>query len=89
MTSHFRKLKISRKCDWKSFLFFFFAGEMNSGFVNDTGSVAGSRKSLNLHPVLLMHPGQDDTYSQFSQRTVPRSTHSGHYSHPMHHNYQM
>ncbi|XP_022913902.1 LHFPL tetraspan subfamily member 3 protein [Onthophagus taurus] len=66
-----------------------FKGEMNSGFVNDTGSVAGSRKSLNLHPVLLMHPGQDDTYSQFSQRTVPRSTHSGHYSHPMHHNYQM
>ncbi|XP_017776803.1 PREDICTED: lipoma HMGIC fusion partner-like 3 protein [Nicrophorus vespilloides] len=59
-----------------------FKGEMNGAFVNDAGSVAGSRKSLNLHPVMMMHPGQDDTYSQFSQRTVPRSTHSGHYSHP-------
>ncbi|KAJ3649962.1 hypothetical protein Zmor_021675 [Zophobas morio] len=69
-----------------------FKGEMNSAFVADTASVAGSRKSLNLHPVLLMHPGQDDTYSQFSQRTVPRSTHSGHYSHPHslhHHNFQL
>ncbi|XP_065167998.1 LHFPL tetraspan subfamily member 3 protein-like [Atheta coriaria] len=67
-----------------------FKGEMNGAFVNDTGSVAGSRKSLNLHPVLMMHPAQDDTYSQFSQRTVPRSTHGGHYSHPhhpMHHNH--
>jgi hypothetical protein len=62
-----------------------FKGEMNGAFVNDAGSVAGSRKSLNLHPVLMMHPGQDDTYSQFSQRTVPRSTHSGHYGHPIHH----
>ncbi|CAH0550472.1 unnamed protein product [Brassicogethes aeneus] len=68
-----------------------FKGEMNSAFVGDSASVAGSRKSLNLHPVMLMHPGQDDTYSQFSQRTVPRSTHSGHYSHPhaMHHNFQL
>lgn len=65
------------------------SGEMNNGFIGDAASVAGSRKSLNLHPVLLMHPGQDDTYSQFSQRTVPRSTHSGHYSHPMHHNFQL
>lgn len=66
-----------------------YKGEMNNGFIADGASVAGSRKSLNLHPVLLMHPGQDDTYSQFSQRTVPRSTHSGHYSHPMHHNFQL
>lgn len=66
-----------------------FSGEMNNGFLGDAVSVAGSRKSLNLHPVLLMHPGQDDTYSQFSQRTVPRSTHSGHYSHSMHHNFQL
>lgn len=69
---------------------FMFSGEMNNGFLGDTASIAGSRKSLNLHPVLLMHPGQDDTYSQFSQRTVPRSIHSGHYSHPMHHhNFQL
>ncbi|KAJ8943994.1 hypothetical protein NQ314_009577 [Rhamnusium bicolor] len=60
-------------------------------FVGDSASVAGSRKSLSIHPVLLMHPGQDDTYSQFSQRTVPRSTHSGHYSHPhsLHRNFQL
>lgn len=50
-----------------------FKGEMNSGFVNDSASMTGSRKSLNLHPVLMMHPGQEDTYSQFSQRTVPRA----------------
>ncbi|XP_050505072.1 LHFPL tetraspan subfamily member 3 protein [Diabrotica virgifera virgifera] len=59
-----------------------FKGEMNGAFMGDTASVAGSRKSLNMHPVLLVHPGQEDTYSQFSQRTVPRSIHSGHYSHP-------
>nr|CAI5817473.1 unnamed protein product [Callosobruchus analis] len=53
---------------------------MNSGFMNDTASVAGSRKSMSIHPVLMVHPGQDDTYSQFSQRTVPRSVHSGHYA---------
>ncbi|CAG9863378.1 unnamed protein product [Phyllotreta striolata] len=60
-----------------------FKGEMNGAFMGDSASVAGSRKSLSIHhPVLLVHPGQDDTYSQFSQRTVPRSVHSGHYSHP-------
>ncbi|XP_076259709.1 tetraspan membrane protein in hair cell stereocilia [Rhynchophorus ferrugineus] len=59
-----------------------YKGEMNSGYISDGASVAGSRKSLNIHPVLMMRPGQDDTYSQFSQRTVPRSIHSGHYSHP-------
>lgn len=68
-----------------------YKGEMNGAFVNDTASVAGSRKSLSIHPVLLMPPGQDDTYSQFSQRTVPRSVHSGHYSHPhsLHRNFQL
>ncbi|CAG9766403.1 unnamed protein product [Ceutorhynchus assimilis] len=59
-----------------------YKGEMNSAYVSDSASVAGSRKSLSIHPVLLMPPGQDDAYSQFSQRTVPRSVHSGHYSHP-------
>lgn len=64
---------------------------MNSAFLGDSASVAGSRKSLGVHPVLLVHPGQDDTYSQFSQRTVPRSIHSGHYSHPhsLHRNFQL
>ncbi|XP_023017909.2 tetraspan membrane protein in hair cell stereocilia [Leptinotarsa decemlineata] len=68
-----------------------FKGEMNSAFMGDTASVAGSRKSMNMHPVLLVHPGQDDTYSQFSQRTVPRSIVSGHYSHPhsLHRNFQL
>ncbi|XP_066249454.1 LHFPL tetraspan subfamily member 3 protein [Euwallacea similis] len=68
-----------------------FKGEMNSGYVSDSASIAGSRKSLNIHPVLLVPPGQDDTYSQFSQRTVPRSIHSGHYSHPhsLHRNFQL
>jgi len=68
-----------------------YKGEMNSAYVSDSASVAGSRKSLNIHPVLLMPPGQDDTYSQFSQRTVPRSIHSGHYSHPhsLHRNFQL
>lgn len=55
---------------------------MNGAFLGDSASVAGSRKSLSVHPVLLVHPGQDDTYSQFSQRTMSRSIHSGHYSHP-------
>lgn len=59
-----------------------YKGDVNGAFLGDNASVAGSRKSLNLHPVLLMHPGQDDTYSQFSQRTVPRSIRSGHYSYP-------
>jgi hypothetical protein len=51
-----------------------FAGEVNGGFVGDAQSVAGSRKSLNLHPVLLMpqphHPGGEaDRFSEFSNRT--------------------
>lgn len=68
-----------------------YKGEMNSAYLSDSASVAGSRKSLNIHPVMLMPPGQDDTYSQFSQRTVPRSVHSGHYSHPhsLHRNFQL
>lgn len=40
-----------------------FAGEVNGGFMGDAHSVAGSRKSLNLHPVLLMpQPGDADRY---------------------------
>lgn len=38
--------------------------------MGDAHSVAGSRKSLNLHPVLLMpQPGDADRYSEFSNRT--------------------
>nr|CAD7256913.1 unnamed protein product [Timema shepardi] len=55
-------------------------GEVNNGFVGDAQSVAGSRKSLNLHPVLLMpqpphsahphhQPGDADRFSEFSNRT--------------------
>ncbi|XP_039276231.1 LHFPL tetraspan subfamily member 3 protein, partial [Nilaparvata lugens] len=48
-----------------------YKGEVNGGFLGDTQSMAGSRKSLNLHPVLLMpQPGHEaDRYSEFSNRT--------------------
>lgn len=47
-----------------------YKGEVNGGFMGDAQSVAGSRKSLNLHPVLLMpQPGDADRYSEFSNRT--------------------
>lgn len=64
---------------------------MNTAFMGDSASVAGSRKSMGSHPIVVLHPRQDDTYSQFSQRTVPRSIHSGHYSHPhsLHRNFQL
>ncbi|XP_075216132.1 tetraspan membrane protein in hair cell stereocilia [Lycorma delicatula] len=54
-----------------------YKGEINGGFLGDAQSVAGSRKSLNLHPVLLMpQPGDVDRYSEFSNRTG-RSKSSG------------
>lgn len=49
-------------------------GEINNAY-GDTNSVAGSRKSLNLHPVLLMPQGgahgghEQDRFSEFSNRT--------------------
>lgn len=47
-----------------------YKGEVNGGFMSDGHSIAGSRKSLNLHPVLLMpQPGDMDRYSEFSNRT--------------------
>ncbi|XP_063238606.1 LHFPL tetraspan subfamily member 3 protein isoform X2 [Bacillus rossius redtenbacheri] len=54
-----------------------YKGEVNNGYVGDAQSVAGSRKSLNLHPVLLMpqpphaslQPGDADRFSEFSNRT--------------------
>ncbi|KAJ8873283.1 hypothetical protein PR048_026917 [Dryococelus australis] len=61
-----------------------YKGEVNNGYVGDAQSVAGSRKSLNLHPVLLMpqpphptlQPGDADRFSEFSNRTG-RSKNSG------------
>ncbi|GLH00773.1 Lipoma HMGIC fusion partner-like 3 protein, partial [Gryllus bimaculatus] len=47
-----------------------FSGEVNNGFVGDAHSVAGSRKSLNLHPVLLMPGNEADRFSEFSGRTA-------------------
>jgi hypothetical protein len=35
-------------------------GEINSGYINDNQSLAGSRKSINLQPVMLMPHGPGD-----------------------------
>ncbi|CAK1589866.1 unnamed protein product [Parnassius mnemosyne] len=51
-----------------------YKGEVNNAYVTDGQSVAGSRKSLALQPVLLVRPPPDlDAYS--------------HYSHPSHHSH--
>lgn len=49
----------------------FAIGEINSGYIGDTGSTAGSRKSLNLHPILLMPQPmtEADRFSELSART--------------------
>lgn len=50
-------------------------GEINNAYITDAASLAGSRKSLNLQPILLVAPPHnmptngDDTISQFSSRT--------------------
>uniref|UniRef100_A0A8D8XJS5 Lipoma HMGIC fusion partner-like 3 protein n=2 Tax=Cacopsylla melanoneura TaxID=428564 RepID=A0A8D8XJS5_9HEMI len=46
-------------------------GEINNAY-GDNNSVAGSRKSLNLHPVMLMPQGvhEQDRFSEFSNRTT-------------------
>lgn len=57
----------------------FFSGEVNNGFVGDTQSLTGSRKSLSLQPVMMMpHPPPSngpppgmilpDEYSEFGPR---------------------
>ncbi|KAF9415788.1 hypothetical protein HW555_006689 [Spodoptera exigua] len=66
-----------------------YKGEVNNGYVTDATSVSGSRKSLALQPVLIMHPHATmdmDTYSHYSGRTA-RSKH-GIYANTMH-NYQL
>ncbi|GAB0096290.1 Lipoma HMGIC fusion partner-like protein [Sergentomyia squamirostris] len=64
-----------------------YKGEINNAYLTDVASISGSRKSLNLQPVLLVGPphhmgGQhgDDTISQFSSRTPSR------YTRPEYHN---
>ncbi|KAG8038712.1 hypothetical protein G9C98_000267 [Cotesia typhae] len=50
-------------------------GEVNPGYVNEAQSVAGSRKSLSLRPVLLVAPPEQDRYSELS-RAKSHSHHS-------------
>jgi hypothetical protein len=71
-------------------------GEVNNAYITDVSSIGGSRKSLNLQPVLLvtpphhMAPGGDDSHSvsQFSSRTAPRFNRQAEFHHhnhnPMH-----
>jgi len=62
-----------------------YKGEINNAYLTtDAVSIAGSRKSMNLQPVLLVasphHNIHDDTISQFSSRTATR------YNRPDYHN---
>ncbi|KAJ8674382.1 hypothetical protein QAD02_005644 [Eretmocerus hayati] len=53
-----------------------YKGEVNPGYVNEAHSVAGSRKSLSLRPVLLVgSPHEQDRYSELS-RAKSHSHHS-------------
>jgi len=64
----------------------FVIGEVNQGYVNEAQSVAGSRKSLSLRPVLLVAPPEQDRYSELS-RAKSHSHHSLYTpapSHPVH-----
>jgi len=66
--------------------FSFVLGEVNPGYVNEAQSVAGSRKSLSLRPVLLVAPPEQDRYSELS-RAKSHSHHSLYTpapSHPVH-----
>ncbi|XP_042235487.1 LHFPL tetraspan subfamily member 3 protein-like [Homarus americanus] len=57
-----------------------YKGQMNAGFVGDAGSLAGSRKSLNLQPVMLMPHPDNDRFSEFSHHTG-RSKNSAYRAH--------
>jgi hypothetical protein len=64
-------------------------GAVNNAYITDVHSIAGSRKSLNLKPVLLVTPPHmssvnDDNISQFSSRNG--TNHRFH--NPMHHHHQ-
>lgn len=70
-----------------------YKGEINGGYIGDNQSLAGSRKSMNLQPVMLMPhgPGDMDRYSEYSHRTG-RSNPSpfrGPYSPNIQHNFQL
>ncbi|XP_070499332.1 LHFPL tetraspan subfamily member 5 protein [Chironomus tepperi] len=62
-------------------------GTVNNAYITDVHSIAGSRKSLNLKPVLLVTPPHiqtaDDSISQFSSRNG--TNHRFH--NPMHHHH--
>ncbi|KAL3285986.1 hypothetical protein HHI36_000500 [Cryptolaemus montrouzieri] len=57
-----------------------YQADMNDTYLADSSSALGIRKTLNLHPVLLMDPTGQEEGSQFSQRTIPRSLRSNHCS---------
>ncbi|XP_031618320.1 LHFPL tetraspan subfamily member 3 protein [Contarinia nasturtii] len=73
-----------------------FKGEVNNAYLTDAVSIAGSRKSLNLQPVLLVAPPHhmqtangDDSISQFSNRTSSRYNHNRPDFHNSMHHFQL
>lgn len=62
----------------------FFTGEINNSYITDAVSLAGSRKNLNLQPILLVAPPGDDTLSQFSSRTPNHRYNRPEYHNSMH-----
>jgi len=92
-----KKMKIMEDIDqsyYQSRAGSMYKGEINPGFLGDNISQAGSRKSVNLQPVMLMPHGHGemDRYSEYSQRTG-RASHSPFRGTPMgphvHHNFQL
>lgn len=66
-----------------------YKGEVNNAYITDAVSLAGSRKSLNLQPVLLVSPPHhmaagEDTISQFSSRTPNHRYNRPDYHNSMH-----
>ncbi|XP_045598339.1 LHFPL tetraspan subfamily member 3 protein [Procambarus clarkii] len=59
-----------------------YKGQMNAGFVGDAGSLGGSRKSLNLQPVMLMPHPDHDRFSEYSHHTArsKASAYRAHYA---------
>lgn len=62
-------------------------GEINNSNIADAISLAGSRKNLNLQPILLVAPPGDDTLSQFSSRTPNHRYNRPEYQNSMHHQF--
>lgn len=67
-----------------NFLLSLSAGEINNSYITDAVSLAGSRKNLNLQPILLVAPPGDDTISQFSSRTPNHRYNRPDYHNSMH-----